>query len=95
MIKNLAIKGGGVKGAAYVGAIRELDKANLLAPIQRVSGTSAGAMMACMICAGYNVDELEKLMLGIQFSKFKKRLEPLPYSQQLWPVFGTIYPGFC
>jgi hypothetical protein len=29
MTKNLAIKGGGVKGIAYVGAIAELDKAGL------------------------------------------------------------------
>ncbi|HSC52729.1 MAG TPA: patatin-like phospholipase family protein [Phnomibacter sp.] len=77
MIKNLAIKGGGVRGVAYVGAIRELDKANLLAPIERVAGTSAGALMACMICAGYTVDEIEKLMLSIQFRRFHNGWNPL------------------
>ena len=76
VIKNLAIKGGGVKGVAYVGALRELHKANLFNYIQRFSGTSAGALLAGMICAGYNVDEIEKLMMGIQFEKFKKGWNP-------------------
>lgn len=35
MIKNLTIKGGGVKGVAYVGAIREPDKANLYNSIEK------------------------------------------------------------
>jgi NTE family protein len=75
-IKNLAIKGGGVKGVAYVGAIRELHKANLFNNIQRFSGTSAGALLAGMICAGYDVDEIEKLMMSIQFAKFKRGWSP-------------------
>ncbi len=77
MFRNLAIKGGGVKGVAYVGAIKELDKANLFDPIERVSGTSAGALMACMICAGYSVPEIEKLMMSIKFNKFKSGWNPI------------------
>ncbi|MGK2864150.1 MAG: patatin-like phospholipase family protein [Chitinophagaceae bacterium] len=77
VIKNLAIKGGGVKGVAYVGAIKELHKAGLFTNIQRFSGSSAGALLACMICAGYNVDEIEELMRSIQFKKFKKGWNPL------------------
>ena len=76
VIKNLAIKGGGVKGVAYVGAIRELHKAGLFNNIQRFSGTSAGALLAGMICAGYDVDEIEKLMMSIQFEKFKRGWSP-------------------
>ena len=76
MIKNLALKGGGVKGVAYVGAIKELDKAGLFDPIERVAGTSAGALMACMICAGYSVPEIEQLMRNISFNKFKSGWNP-------------------
>jgi NTE family protein len=76
MIKNLALKGGGVKGVAYVGAIKELDKANLYNTIERVSGTSAGALMAGMICAGYSVAAIEELMVSIIFNKFKKGWNP-------------------
>jgi NTE family protein len=77
MLENLAIKGGGVKGIAYVGAIDELDKAGLYQQIRRVSGTSAGALMACMICAGYSVDQVHDLMKSIRFNQFKSGWNPL------------------
>jgi len=77
MLQNLAIKGGGVKGIAYVGAIDELDKAGLFQPIKRVSGTSAGALMACMISAGYSVEQIHDLMKSIRFSQFKIGWNPL------------------
>ena len=77
-IKNLAIKGGGVKGVAYVGAIEELDKARLFSKIERVSGTSAGALLAFMICAGYDVGEIKHLMMNeIDFKKFKTGWNPI------------------
>ena len=77
-IKNLAIKGGGVKGVAYVGAIQELDKAGLFNKIERVSGTSAGALLAFMICAGYNVGKIKDLMMNdIDFKKFKTGWNPI------------------
>ena len=88
MIKNLALKGGGVKGVAYVGAIKELDKAGMFLPIQRVAGTSAGALMACMICAGYNVAQIEQLQVNIIFKKFKSGWNPL----RLFTRFG-IFTG--
>ena len=77
MLQNLAIKGGGVKGIAYVGAIDELDKAGLFEPIRRVSGTSAGALMACMISAGYTVEQIHDLMKSIRFNQFKTGWNPL------------------
>ena len=88
MIKNLALKGGGVKGVAYVGAIKELDKAGFYSPIQRVAGTSAGSLMACMICAGYSVAEIEQLMVSIVFKNFKTGWNPL----RLFSRFG-IFTG--
>ncbi len=94
MYKNLAIKGGGVKGAAYVGAIRELDKANIYNSIERVSGTSAGAMMACMICAGYSVDEIDQLMLDIQFTKFKDGWNPFRILSSYGPYTGKYILDF-
>src|SRR4051812_42006102 len=88
MIKNLALKGGGEKGVAYVGAIKELDKANLYNDIERVSGTFAGGLMACMICAGYSVPEIEQLMVSIIFNKFKSGWNPL----RIFTRFG-LYSG--
>ena len=42
--KNLVFEGGGVKGAAYVGAMQALDEAGVLDNIERICGTSAGAI---------------------------------------------------
>lgn len=77
-IKNLALKGGGVKGIAYVGALRELDQEGLLSGIERVAGTSVGSLLAGMICAGYGVDEIENLLKHqFDLKKFKKGWNPL------------------
>lgn len=76
MIRNLAIKGGGVRGIAFVGALRELDTAGMLTDIQRVAGTSAGAMVAAMVCAGYSVADIERLMHSLDFKKFEDHWDP-------------------
>jgi NTE family protein len=88
MIKNLALKGGGVKGVAYVGAIKELDKAGVFDTIERVAGTSAGALMACMISLGYSVPQIEELMVSMDFGKFKGGWNPL----RIYTRFG-LYSG--
>lgn len=77
MIRNLAIKGGGVRGIAFVGALRELDKAEIFTGIERVAGTSAGAMLSAMIAAGYSVDDIDRLMQSINFKKFEEEFNPL------------------
>ena len=47
--KNLVFEGGGVKGIAYIGAIEALDQAGALNQIERVAGTSAGAITAMLM----------------------------------------------
>lgn len=68
----LVLKGGGVKGAAYVGALSEL---NLLAEVrfEHFCGTSAGAITAAILAMGHDVHTLEKIVRGIPFSSFLKR----------------------
>lgn len=77
MIRNLAIKGGGVRGIAFVGALKELDKAGMFSGIERIAGTSAGAMLSAMIAAGYTVEDIDDLMQSIEFKKFEEELNPL------------------
>lgn len=71
MIKNLAFKGGGVKGIAYVGALQELEAAQMLQGVERIAGTSAGALMGGLICAGYSTSEIKNIMLDIKFKQFE------------------------
>ena len=47
--KNLAFQGGGTKTYAYHGALMALEKHGVLDQIERVVGTSAGAMLAAVI----------------------------------------------
>lgn len=42
--RNLVFEGGGVKGVAFIGAIRGLNDEEILPEIQRFWGTSAGAI---------------------------------------------------
>lgn len=51
--------GGGIKGFAYVGAIQVLEERGI--QFKRVAGTSAGAILAAFIAAGFNAKELEEL----------------------------------
>lgn len=68
--KNLVFEGGGVKGIAYVGALEVLDKEGILQNIERVAGTSAGAMVAVLIGLGYTADELRDILWSINFKNF-------------------------
>ena len=56
--RNLAFQGGGSKALAYHGAIRVLESEGLLAPIERVAGTSAGAALAAMLSLRLDVAEI-------------------------------------
>lgn len=52
--------GGGIKGFAYVGAIQVVLEERGI-QFKRVAGTSAGAILAAFIAAGFNAKELEEL----------------------------------
>lgn len=59
MIVDGVFSGGGIKGFAYVGAIQVLEERGI--KFKRVAGTSAGAILATFIAAGFNAKELETI----------------------------------
>lgn len=63
----LIMKGGGVKGLAYVGAIRALEN---FYSFNWYAGTSAGAIAAVLLAAGYSIDELEEILSNKNFIDF-------------------------
>ncbi len=67
---NLAFEGAGIKGLAYSGVIRELEKAGMIDDITRVAGTSAGAITALMISLGYTSNEIYTIISDTEFQKF-------------------------
>jgi NTE family protein len=53
---HLALEGGGAGGIAHVGALHAIDEAGM--DIRGVAGTSAGALVAGLVAAGYSGKEL-------------------------------------
>ena len=69
--RNLAVEGGGVKGLAYPGALQVLQTADILPKIERVAGTSAGSIVAALIALGYSPEQMQSLMLDLDFKQFE------------------------
>lgn len=69
-IRNIVFEGGGVKGIAYVGALQELEKRDVLSGVERVGGTSAGAITALLVGLNYSPKEIEKIMMDLEFVEF-------------------------
>ncbi|MES2212090.1 MAG: patatin-like phospholipase family protein [Pseudomonadota bacterium] len=70
-VDALVVKGGGVKGIAYVGALRRLFEAIPPTQIRRCGGTSAGAIFCALMAIGYTPDELESTLDSLPFQAFK------------------------
>ncbi len=68
---DIVLEGGGVKGTGLVGAITALSKAVEPYTFHRVAGTSAGAIVASLVAAGYTTDELNTIMTDLDFSQFE------------------------
>ncbi|MFZ4452124.1 patatin-like phospholipase family protein [Salibacterium aidingense] len=58
--------GGGVKAFAFIGALQILEKKGY--QFQRTAGTSAGALMAALIQAGYTSGELKSIFMPLKSS---------------------------
>ncbi len=71
--KNLIFEGGGVKGIAYGGALEVLNKMKILADIERVGGTSAGAINAVLLALGFTFQEVSDVVAATNFSDFQDK----------------------
>ncbi|MGB8192096.1 MAG: patatin-like phospholipase family protein [Chitinophagaceae bacterium] len=69
-IKNLVFEGAGMRGIAYCGAIRELEEKGIIKDVERVGGTSAGAITALALSLGYSADEIARIISQTNFKKF-------------------------
>ena len=68
---NLVLEGGGVKGIAYGGALGVLDQQGILTKIERVAGTSAGAITAVLVALRYEPEQIRSLLYHLDFSQFE------------------------
>lgn len=75
---DAVFQGGGIKGIAFVGAVKCIEDNGY--EWERVAGTSAGAIIAALLSAGYSGNELEQIMTSSNYSKFtdKSMLQKIP-----------------
>ena len=79
--RNLVFQGGGVKAYVYHGALRVLDECAILPQIERVAGTSAGALQAAMLCFRLSVEDTIELYKTVDYAKIRS-LNPSEESDQ-------------
>ncbi|PAV29090.1 hypothetical protein CIL05_14040 [Virgibacillus profundi] len=92
---DAVFSGGGVKAYAFVGALESIEEKKL--QIERVAGTSAGAIVASFLAAGYRYEEINSLLNELDLKKF---LDPpalskmLPFTKWFFLYFQLgIYKG--
>lgn len=87
--------GGGVKGYAFIGVLKSIEENDL--HLERVAGTSAGAIVASFIAAGYQVEEINQLLTELDLQQFldaPKLTKIIPFSKWFFLYFQLgIYKG--
>lgn len=66
----LVLRGDGIKGVGYVGALQVLNEKNVIPNLTTVAGSSAGAITAMLIALGYSQKEIEDELRTLDFSRF-------------------------
>lgn len=95
MNADAVIEGGGVKAIGLVGAIYEAERRGYR--WNKLAGTSAGAIIASMLAAGYSAEEIRREILDLDYTKFveKDGINRIPLVGNfisLWSKLG-IYSG--
>lgn len=86
---GLALAGGGVRGAAHIGAIKALQENGI--KIDAMAGTSAGAIVAALYGMGYTTEEMMKLFN--YFSKSVMAISPKYMFEGMKEVRGIKLGG--
>jgi NTE family protein len=70
VIKNLVFEGAGMRGIAYCGSITEMESLGLIREIEKVGGTSSGAITSLALSLGYTGEEIQEIITSTNFKKF-------------------------
>jgi NTE family protein len=63
---GLVLGGGGARGAAHIGVLRELERMRV--PIDAIAGTSMGAVVGGLYASGYSPAELEQVVASTDWA---------------------------
>ena len=81
---DLVFEGGGVKGIGLLGACSVLEERGF--HFHHLAGTSAGAIVATLLAAGYTTAELQAIMAELDFRQFMDRGD-----DSYIPFLGTTF----
>ena len=81
---DAVFEGGGVKGIGLVGAVVATEEQGY--QFVNVAGTSAGAIVASLVAAGYSGPEMRQILQELDYNRFKD-----PGWEDRIPIAGPIY----
>ena len=90
--KNLVLEGGGIRGLAYPGAIQVLEEKGIIKNIDRVAGSSAGAITSLMVGLGYTSYEMDSVLKSLKIQQFNDGKNIFGKIHRLEKEYG-IYKG--
>jgi NTE family protein len=82
---GLILSGGGAKGFAHIGILKEIDKAGI--QIDYIGGTSMGAIIGGLYAAGFSANQIESIVKETDFTAILR--DKLPRSTS--PFFEKEY----
>lgn len=79
MIRNLVLSGGAMKGMSFVGALQHLDELGVLSELKNIIGTSAGSIVAFLLCMNFTISEIRCTLIRFiqQYSKQEVNVDNL------------------
>lgn len=83
---GVSLAGGGVKGAAHIGALQAMKEAHI--PIEYIGGTSSGSIVASLYAAGFTPRGIYRI-----FHKYCKTIKYVDFRNILKLILGLIFTG--
>jgi len=62
---GLALSGGGARGSAHIGVLRQLEELDV--PIDCIAGTSMGSIIGALYAAGHDADAIERILVEMDW----------------------------
>ncbi|MCE2496597.1 MAG: patatin-like phospholipase family protein [Flavobacteriales bacterium] len=72
---GVVLSGGGAKGAAHIGVLKAMEEAGLRPDF--IAGTSMGSMVGGLYAIGFSADEIEQILLNIDWNLVLSNQVPL------------------